>query len=74
LESDGGNFDAFGYVCQMRFNRDQLKQRIEELANRNVFIGTSSWKYSGWCGMLYEPARYEWQGKFNHRSLVNTLT
>jgi uncharacterized protein YecE (DUF72 family) len=22
------------------------------------------WKYTGWCGMLYDCARYEWRGKF----------
>jgi len=34
------------------------------LAIQGVFIGTSSWKYPGWCGMLYDRARYEWRGKF----------
>jgi uncharacterized protein YecE (DUF72 family) len=29
-----------------------------------VLVGTSSWKYPGWCGTLYDPARYEWRGKF----------
>src|SRR5262249_15828824 len=29
-----------------------------------VFIGTSSWKYSGWRGMLYDEARYVYRGKF----------
>jgi len=28
-----------------------------------VFIGTSSWKYEGWFGQLYTPARYEYRGK-----------
>jgi uncharacterized protein YecE (DUF72 family) len=48
----------------MRFNRDQLKSQLADLATRGVFIGTSSWKYPGWRGLLYEPARYEWRGKF----------
>lgn len=48
----------------MAFNRDQLKQKLADLAATNVFIGTSSWKYSGWCGMLYDDSRYMYRGKF----------
>jgi uncharacterized protein YecE (DUF72 family) len=44
--------------------RDQLTSKVAELAAQGVFIGTSSWKYPGWCGMLYEGARYEYRGKF----------
>ena len=50
----------------MQFNREQLKQQVARLAAEGVFIGTSSWKYPGWCGTLYEPARYEYRGKFAH--------
>jgi len=42
----------------MAFSREQL------LASQGVYIGTSSWKYPGWCGMLYDRARYEYRGKF----------
>jgi uncharacterized protein YecE (DUF72 family) len=48
----------------MQFNREELKRQIAELAAHGVYIGTSSWKYSGWCGMLYDRARYERRGKF----------
>ncbi len=48
----------------MEFERDQLKQQAADLAVQGVFIGTSSWKYPGWCGTLYNPSRYEWRGKF----------
>jgi uncharacterized protein YecE (DUF72 family) len=48
----------------VEFNRDELKQQMTDLAIQGVFIGTSSWKYRGWCGMLYDSARYEWRGKF----------
>ncbi|HWX19727.1 MAG TPA: DUF72 domain-containing protein [Candidatus Binatia bacterium] len=48
----------------MQFSRDELKHQLADLAVQGVFVGTSSWKYKGWCGMLYEPARYEWRGKF----------
>jgi len=47
----------------MAFDREAIKQRASELATRGVFIGTSSWKYEGWLGQLYNPARYEYRGK-----------
>ena len=47
----------------MPFNRDRAKQTAAALAGTGVFIGTSSWKYEGWFGQLYTPARYEYRGK-----------
>jgi uncharacterized protein YecE (DUF72 family) len=47
----------------MTFDRELVKQRTAQLAARGVFIGTSSWKYEGWFGQLYTPARYEYRGK-----------
>ncbi len=47
----------------MQFNREELKQSAENLAVQGVFIGTSSWKYPGWRGTLYNPSRYEYRGK-----------
>jgi uncharacterized protein YecE (DUF72 family) len=41
-----------------------VKEQAAQLAGQGVFIGTSSWKYPGWNGMLYDPARYEYRGKF----------
>ncbi|MEI6567952.1 MAG: hypothetical protein WCR20_14840, partial [Verrucomicrobiota bacterium] len=38
----------------MIFNREQLGGRLATLAARGVHIGTSSWKYTGWCGSLYD--------------------
>jgi len=40
-----------------------MRQTAAELAAKNVFIGTSSWKYQGWFGQLYTAARYEYRGK-----------
>lgn len=59
----------------MPFDREQMKRTLATLASRGVFIGTSSWKYPGWCGMLYEEGRYAWRGKFaesrfNHQCLA----
>ncbi len=48
----------------MPFAREELKQTLTDLAVQGVFVGTSSWKYPGWCGMLYDPVRYEYRGKF----------
>ncbi len=47
----------------MPFEREIMKQAEAELAAQGVFIGTSSWKYAGWLGQLYTPARYEYRGK-----------
>jgi uncharacterized protein YecE (DUF72 family) len=47
----------------MPFDREQMKTRAVKLAAKGVYIGTSSWKYEGWFGQLYTPARYEYRGK-----------
>ena len=48
----------------MTLDRQELAERAASLAAQGVYIGTSSWKYRGWCGMLYDPARYEYRGRF----------
>lgn len=40
-----------------------LAARLRGLADRGVHIGTSSWKYPGWLGYVYDPARYTVRGK-----------
>ncbi len=47
----------------MKFEREQVRQQAATLAQRGVFIGTSSWKYEGWLGQLYTPERYVYRGK-----------
>ena len=49
----------------MRFDRDNIKRAVVDLAETGVFIGTSSWKYPGWRGTLYDEARYVWRGRFS---------
>ena len=49
----------------MRFDCDRVKEAVFDLAGKGVFIGTSSWKYPGWRGMLYDDARYVWRGRFS---------
>jgi hypothetical protein len=41
----------------MPFDRDGMRATVAGLAEQGVFIGTSSWKYAGWRGMLYDDAR-----------------
>lgn len=40
------------------FPRDQFRQQIAELAGQGIYVGTSSWKYEGWLGLIYSPERY----------------
>jgi uncharacterized protein YecE (DUF72 family) len=47
------------------FDRDRLRSKLEELARAGVFIGTSSWKYEGWCGQIYTRERYQTRGRFS---------
>jgi uncharacterized protein YecE (DUF72 family) len=47
------------------FDRARLHQGAADLATRGIYIGTSSWKYPGWRGMLYEDDRYVWRGNFS---------
>jgi len=49
----------------MSFDRAQLARAVQSLAAQNVFIGTSSWKYRGWFGMLYDESRYIFRGRFS---------
>ena len=49
----------------MEFDRDRMKHAAAALAQKGVFIGTSSWKYVGWRGMLYDESRYVYRGKFS---------
>src|SRR3954451_2528428 len=46
------------------FRRDALAAKLKQLASRNIYIGTSSWKYPGWLGQIYSPERYMTRGKF----------
>lgn len=43
----------------------KLRQAANRLAADNIFIGTSSWKYSAWSGQIYDRERYVYRGKFS---------
>ena len=49
----------------MPFARDTMQRAAASLAERGVFLGTSSWKYAGWRGQLYDENRYVWHGKLS---------
>ena len=48
----------------MAFDRNAAAVKLADLAKVGIYIGTSSWKYAGWRGRLYDEARYVWRGKF----------
>ncbi len=48
----------------MAFDRQTARDTLAELARTGVYVGTSSWKYPGWRGLLYDDARYVYRGKF----------
>ena len=49
----------------MAFQREQMKAAAASLAARGIYIGTSSWKYAGWRGQLYDEGRYVWKGRLS---------
>lgn len=44
--------------------KSKLQSAVQRLAASNIFIGTSSWKYEGWSGQIYDEQRYCYRGKF----------
>jgi uncharacterized protein YecE (DUF72 family) len=49
----------------LTFDQAKLRNKVAALAVRGVFVGTSSWKYPGWRGMIYEESKYITRGKFS---------
>jgi len=47
----------------VNLTRQDLAERAASLATLGVYIGMSSWKYTGWCGTIYDRSRYEYRGK-----------
>lgn len=45
--------------------RDFLQAKAGALAAQDVYVGTSSWKYLGWRGQLYDEAIYCPKGRFS---------
>ena len=45
----------------------RLAPKLRELADKGVQFGTSSWKYDGWLGTIYQADRYLTRGKFSNK-------
>ena len=43
----------------------QLAAGLAELARAQLYVGTSSWKYEGWLGTVYQSERYSSRGRFS---------
>jgi len=48
-------------------SRSPLAARLHGLAREGVYFGTSSWKYPGWLGSIYQPERYFTRGRFSQK-------
>ncbi len=40
------------------FPREELRLQVAQLAAVGIYVGTSSWKYEGWLGLIYSPEKY----------------
>jgi len=49
------------------FDRDAFAGRLRKLAAQSIFVGTSSWKYAGWIGQIYDRSRYLTRGRFSRK-------
>ncbi len=45
----------------------RLAPRLGALAGEGISFGTSSWKYEGWLGSIYDEARYRVRGRFSRK-------
>jgi uncharacterized protein YecE (DUF72 family) len=54
------------------FPREELKSALAELAREQIYLGTSSWKYEGWLGLIYTPERYMTRGKISRAKFEKT--
>ncbi len=61
----GKKITETGNQIRMSFERDSMKTALAALAGQGVFVGTSSWKYPGWMGQLYEQDKYIYRGRFS---------
>jgi len=40
------------------FPREKIRLQLAELAAAGIYVGTSSWKYEGWLGLIYSREKY----------------
>jgi uncharacterized protein YecE (DUF72 family) len=56
---------GFGPAADTPPQAARLAPKLESLAERGIYFGTSSWKYEGWLGTIYSPEKYSTRGKFS---------
>lgn len=50
------------------FQRNRVKHLLSVLhRDHQLFVGTPSWRYLGWCGTLYDEDRYLWGNHFSKK-------
>jgi hypothetical protein len=42
-------------ACMEPFLREQFRAQVAELAAAGIYVGTLSWKYEDWLGLIYSP-------------------
>ncbi len=55
------------FAQESAFDREKLGRELRRLAEENILIGGSSWKYEGWLGQIYTRARYLARGRFSRK-------
>lgn len=60
---DTRGMEQLGFGPSLDLNA--LRDDLAELAGRGIYVGTSSWKYPGWVGQLYDEQRYLHNGKLS---------
>src|SRR5688500_6679266 len=56
----------------MSLDLPTYRQRLARLAADGVYVGTSSWKYPGWFGLLYDEQRYLTRSKFSEAKFIRS--
>lgn len=52
----------------MLFERSQIAPLLRRLAEEHrIYLGTVSWRFPGWCGLLYDEERYLWRTHFSKK-------
>ena len=54
------------------FPRHDLAEKVAALAAAGIYVGTSSWKYEGWLGLIYTPERYRTRGQLSRAKFEKT--
>ena len=49
----------------MTIDLESYRSRLAELAAQGIYVGSSSWKYPGWRGLVYDEQRYTTRSKFS---------